>query len=259
MRNVRNGGLAAIIAASALLLTAAPGMAAAGTTTTTTDPSTYVGAEAYAIKVRASGAGQPIKVGPIAWSKDTGPDENSALDFGTDGFVRAKGITTLAKWDRKSGGQHAEAATTDTRVGVLGPIFGIRVDSTKAYCSSSTKGITGGANIAGVNLGPVPVPVEFPPNTHVGVPGLGEVIFNEQITEANGSLTVNAIHVKALESFPGELAGADVQIASVNCGVAKPPVPLASGAGLLAGLGVVAAIGLPAGAFALRRRLQQSV
>ena len=52
----------------------------------------------------------------------------------------------------------------------------------------------------------------------------------------------------------GALGSGDVIISSATCGPAGLPIPMASGAGLWIGLGLLGAIAVPVGAIAIRRR-----
>jgi hypothetical protein len=78
---------------------------------------------------------------------------------------------------------------------------------------------------------------------------LAKIVFNEQITGGDGSLTVNAVHVY-LNAVVGS---GDVVLAQAKCGPAAPPIPLASGVGLWLGLGLLVLAAIPA-AFVVRKR-----
>ena len=83
---------------------------------------------------------------------------------------------------------------------------------------------------------------------------IAEVIFNEQIKNNDGSLTVNAIHVKLLQGVLGSIGTGDIIISSATCGPAGLPIPMASGAGLWIGLGLLGVVAAPVAFVALRRR-----
>ncbi len=93
------------------------------------------------------------------------------------------------------------------------------------------------------------------PNTKISLLGLATITFNEQIQNADGSLTVNAVHI-TLNALVGQ---GDVVLASATCGPAAPPVPLASGAGLWLGLGLLGLAAIPVGGMVLRKRRAASV
>ncbi|RJQ76277.1 hypothetical protein D5S17_18615 [Pseudonocardiaceae bacterium YIM PH 21723] len=223
---------------SALLLGAAPASAEL----------VDVGFEAQAFAVRVVRPGGLGNVGPLAWSKsDTGPTENSVVDQNVPGVVTAKGITTFA---RKSGNGNldAEAATSDVQIGVLGPLAAITVGSLKAECHSTPGSITGGSTIANPTIAGVPINITGEPNQQAIPPGVpGKVTFNEQYTNPDGSRTFQALHVVGPD-------GTDVVISSVTCGPADPNGPMASGAGMWIGFGLLAAIAVPVGLGWRRRR-----
>lgn len=94
----------------------------------------------------------------------------------------------------------------------------------------------------------VPLQANALPNTGVNVPGIGQLTLNEQATDANGVLTVNALHLSLLPA----LGGANVVIGHVSCGgaPATAPVPMIS-APVAGGTTAAAAFG---GVVYLRRR-----
>lgn len=78
------------------------------------------------------------------------------------------------------------------------------------------------------------------------------VTLNEQVAgPVPGSVTVNAVHI----SFTTlGLATENIYIASSTCGPFSSPVPLASGKGLVIGLGAFGALAVGVGTTRLRRR-----
>ncbi|MFI5606070.1 choice-of-anchor P family protein [Amycolatopsis sp. NPDC051903] len=88
----------------------------------------------------------------------------------------------------------------------------------------------------------------------LGPVNVATLILNEQIHNPDGSLTVNAPHLKLLGGVVGALGSGDVILSSATCGPAAPPMPLASGTGLWVGLGVLAAVAVPVGLRFTRRR-----
>jgi len=105
-----------------------------------------------------------------------------------------------------------------------------------------------------VSLPGVSVPVNPAPNTTISLP-LVTIIFNEQIKGDDGSLTVNAVHVK-LNALVGK---GDIVLAHAKCGPAAPPVPLASGVGLWLGLGLLGLAAIPIGGMVVRKRRAETV
>jgi hypothetical protein len=130
-----------------------------------------------------------------------------------------------------------------------------------AKCVATQSGEHGEATLADATLGKLGALDANPrPDTSISIkiPGAGNVatlILNEQIHHKDGSLTVDALHLHLLGGgYAGALGSGDVIISSATCGPAGLPIPMASGAGLWIGLGLLGAVGLPAGATVLRRR-----
>lgn len=151
------------------------------------------------------------------------------------------------------GTEAARASVDGLSATLLGVAFS--AGAIQSECTATTGLPTTGsttlsdAQVLGTSLPSNPAPntvLQFPP-----VLPLIEVRLNEQITNPNGSLSVNGMHVRALSGV------GDIVLSSSTCGPATldPPneVPLASGAGLYLALGLVAAGG---GTLLMRRRRQ---
>jgi hypothetical protein len=97
----------------------------------------------------------------------------------------------------------------------------ITADAIEANCSATGDAPpTGGTTVA--NLRVLGIAVNVPVNgspIDVSIPGVASVIVNEKVTNPDGSLTVNALHVSLLG---GKVA--DVIVGSATCG---PNVPVA--------------------------------
>ncbi|SDD37266.1 choice-of-anchor P family protein [Actinokineospora iranica] len=235
MRLVRRGGLIGVAAAAALLVGAMPASAAPG------DGSAYVA------DVGVTLLGQPaVKVGPLSPSHTDGPTDAQLASIDVPGVVSAGLVTSSAKRDDATGIVHSSANLTDVKVALaaLGSVKAIDVD-----CEATQAGTTGKTSLVGVKLAGVKVDANPAPNTVISLP-LVTIVFNEQIKNNDGSLTVNGVHVK-LNALLGK---GDVVLGSATCGPAAPPVPLASGAGLWIGLGLVGLVAVPVGVTVLRRR-----
>jgi len=130
-----------------------------------------------------------------------------------------------------------------------------------AKCVATQSGETGSATLTDAKLGSLgTLAVNPAPNSTVDIklPVIGNVArltLNEQIHNPDGSLTVNAVHLHLLGGHGvGALGDGDVIISSATCGPAGLPMPVASGAGLWIGLGLLGAIAVPVGIAARRRR-----
>ncbi|GGS43373.1 choice-of-anchor P family protein [Actinokineospora fastidiosa] len=226
-RMARRAGLLGLAVAAALIAGAAPAAAAPGD------------GSAFALDAELTLAGTGVvRVGPISPSHTDGPRQASVATAEIPGVLTTGLLTSAAELDEETGVVHAEAATADVelllaRLGSIGLV--------QAFCDATQSGVQGSTVLADVRLAGVEVAAEPGPNTVVevdlGLTDLVTIIFNEQIRNKDGSLTVNAVHVKA----DLLVATGDIVISQARCGPAAPPIPLASGAGLWLGLGVAAA------------------
>ncbi|NIH80240.1 choice-of-anchor P family protein [Amycolatopsis viridis] len=247
MRRARLG-LAAAMAAGVVLLGAVPASAAPGD------------GSAYGADVDVTLLGKPaVHVGPLAQASTEGPTSGTLVGIDVPGIAHSGTVQTTAVRDETTGAVDSKATVENLSVGVLGALGTIKADAVTAECHATQDGNAGAATLAGLNLGPLgDVSATPAANTVVNVGALGanvaKITFNEQIANPDGSLTVNAIHVRLLGGVLGSLGSGDVIVSSATCGPAGLPVPLASGAGMWIGLGLLAALGLPAGVWFSRRR-----
>lgn len=250
---VRRGGLLAAVVASVVLAGAAPAWAAPGD------------GSAYGVDVDVKLLGQQaVKAGPLAAANTAGPTSNSLAKVDLTGILTAGAVNTEAKRDENSGAVTAKASTADVGLPLLKAALGnVGIKVVEAVCTATQKGVEGSTKLVGANLGSVGAVDATPAaNTQIKV-GLGAInvatiILNEQIKNKDGSLTVNAVHVKLLGEGLGALGSGDVIVSSATCGPAAPPMPLASGAGLWIGLGLLGAIAVPIGTRIYRRRATQA-
>ncbi|MFB9683186.1 choice-of-anchor P family protein [Amycolatopsis plumensis] len=250
---VRRGGLLAAVVASVVLAGAAPASAAPGD------------GSAYGVKVDVKLLGQnAVKAGPFAAANTAGPTNSSLAKADVPGILTAGVINAEAKRDENSGAVTAKASTADVTLPLLKAALGdVGIKLVEAVCTATQKGVEGSAKLVGANLGSVGAVDAAPAaNTQIKV-GLGTlnvatIILNEQVKNPDGSLTVNAVHVKLLGGGLKALGDGDVIVSSATCGPAAPPMPLASGAGLWIGLGLLGAVAVPVGTRIVRRRSTQA-
>ena len=250
---VRRGGLLAAAVASVVLAGAAPASAAPGD------------GSAYGVKVDVKLLGQQaVQAGPLAAANTAGPTSNSLAKVDLTGILTAGAVNTEAKRDENSGAVTAKASTADVGLPLLKAALGdVGIKVVEAVCTATQKGVEGSTKLVGANLGSVgKVDATPAANTQIKV-GLGAlnvatIILNEQVKNQDGSLTVNAVHVKLLGEGLNALGSGDVIVSSATCGPAAPPMPLASGAGLWIGLGLLGAVAVPVGTRIYRRRSAQA-
>ena len=246
LRIVRRGGVLGLAAVAALLAGVAPASAAPGD------------GSAFGLQVNVTLLGQSaVNVGPLAPSSTAGPTTATVASATVPGIATTGVITTSATKDSNTGAVTSEATTANLGLPLLAGLGAVSAQAVDAKCVATQSGETGTTTLTNATLGSLGALAANPaPNTKVNVtlPGVGlvaTVTLNEQIPNADGSLTVNAIHV-ALAT--GKLGSGNVIISSATCGPAALPIPMASGAGLWIGLGLLGAIAVPAGTIAVRRR-----
>lgn len=127
----------------------------------------------------------------------------------------------------------------------------LSADAIYAECTASSTGApTGRATLVDANVfllgAPLPITLATAPAPNQGltVPGIATLVLNEQITNPDGSLTVNALHLTLLPTALGASA-LDVVIGSVTCGpnAVAPPISIFSGPAVPAALAGAAAVG----------------
>jgi hypothetical protein len=249
----RRGGLAVLAAIGALLLGAVPASAAPGD------------ASSYGVKLALSLLGsKAAAAGPFAAADANGPTTNTFVSVELPAVLKTGAINTSASRDDQSGGVFAKASTADVRLDLLKTTTGgISASLVEATCAATQKGSSGAAKLVGLNLGKLGVVNADPaPNTKVDVDLLGvdiaEITFNEQVRNADGGLTVNAVHLRLIGGVLGSVGTGDLVLSSVTCGPAALPIPMASGAGLWVGLGLLAVSAVPVGVAAIRRHRSTS-
>jgi hypothetical protein len=241
MRFARRGGAIGVAVAASLMLGALPASAAPG------DGSAY----GVDVSVTLLGAAA-VNVGPLAPSNTGGPTEASVASVNAAGLVTTGLVTSQAVLDEETGTVHAQADIANVGVN-LGALDG-SIGAVNATCDATQAGTTGSSTLANVNIPGVTVTANPAPNTTINL-ALATITFNEQIQNPDGSLTVNAVHI-SLNALVGT---GDVVLASATCGPAAPPVPLASGAGLWLGLGLLGLAAIPVGRAMLNKRRAAAV
>ncbi|KOV82226.1 choice-of-anchor P family protein [Nocardia sp. NRRL S-836] len=246
---VRMTALAGVAAIAALLAGAAPASAAPGD------------ASARGAKLDVTLLGSPaVHAEPFAAANANGPTQNTFLGVDLTGILKTGVINASASRDERSGGVYSRASTADVRVDLLSKVTGrITAELVEAECTATQKGLAGKSKLVGVNLGKLgQVNADPAPNTVLNVELVGikiaEVVLNEQVKSKDGSLTVNAVHIRLLQGVLGSIGTGDVVISSATCGPAGLPIPMASGAGLWIGLGLLGVAAAPVAFVALRRR-----
>lgn len=240
-RFVRHGGVVGVAVAASLMVGALPASAAPG------DGSAYVA------KVAVTLLGSPaVDVGPLAPTNTAGPTHAELASLDAAGLVTAGLVSSDSVLNEETGEVHTEANLADVGL-ALGGLTG-SIEAITATCDATQAGITGATTLAGVAIAGVNVPVDPAPNTTVNLL-LAKIVFNEQVMNPDGSLTVNAVHI----TLNAGLGTGDVILGQARCGPAAPPVPLASGAGLWIGLGLLGLVAIPVTGVVLKKRRAAAV
>jgi len=244
MRMTRRGGLMGLIAATCLVVGAVPASAAPGDGSAT----------GVTVSLTLLGIG-PITAGPFAAASTDGPTEDSLVSAAVPGVASVGVITTSAMRNESTGQVDSRAATADVTVGVLGPTNTITAELIEATCTATQEGVSGTSTLVGVDLGSLgDVDADPAPNTVIDLGSIASVTFNEQISNPDGSLTVNAVHIRLLGGTLSSIGTGDVVVSQARCGPAALPIPMASGAGLWISLGLIGMAVVPVAVVVTRRR-----
>ena len=215
---------------------------------------------AFGVKVNVTLTGQPaVDGGPLAAANTAGPTTDTLASVTVPGVVTTGVINTSAQKDANTGAVTSTASTADVGLPVLSGLGTVSATVIKATCTATQSGETGSTTLTNAKLGSLgALAVDPAVNTTIAIslPAVGHVatlILNEQVPNADGSLTVNAVHLHLLGGV-GSPGSGDVIISSATCGPAGLPMPIASGLGLWIGLGLLGAIAVPVAWSAVRRR-----
>jgi hypothetical protein len=208
-------------------------------------------AQAYVVSANAFGSFLAVAPTPLSTYPPGGTQTLLGLTVGP--FATSSTLTSTTAGNPTTG--TASASATVEQLGVnLGPLLSASLTGVSATCDATPAGATGNGIITAgsIDLGGL-VPISLPltasagKNTVLGIPGIVTVTLNEQSTDTNGVLMVNAVHIKVLSGN-----GADIIVGHAECGGA-PPVQATPMISPAVGTGAVAmaAIG---GVVYLRRR-----
>ncbi|HWC78720.1 MAG TPA: choice-of-anchor P family protein [Pseudonocardiaceae bacterium] len=227
---LRTSGVIGLSAAAALL---AAGIPASAATAGTGQGSAY-GADASVTLLPGvlPAGGITVDTGKLAPSSTEGPTSASTVDAALKGLVTAKVITSSSNHDSSTGDVTSTAKLVDASLPVLAPAAGTTPTASviSSQCHSTADGITGSSDLADVNLGSIGHISAATPNLVLDVPGVVKVVADEQVHNADGSLTVNALHITLLGgAATGALGHGDIVLASSTCGPASAVTPPSTG------------------------------
>ncbi|MGW2706341.1 choice-of-anchor P family protein [Streptomyces sp. NPDC001340] len=178
-------------------------------------------AKAYVASADAIGSIVAVAPVPVSTYPPGGTTTQVSLTAGP--FVNSSTLTAITAGDPVAGTSSASAtvqtinADFGTAVGSLG-LTGVRSSCNATPTGATGSGVIASGSVAFDGLPGIALQANAAPNTVVNVPSLGQVTLNEQSTDANGVITVNAVHLKLLPAF----GGANVIVGHVECGGAAP-------------------------------------
>jgi hypothetical protein len=205
-------------------------------------------ASAFVVQADAIGTLVAVPATPAS----TFPPGGTVTTVGEHVGPFATGATLTATTAGSPTAGTSSASATVQNLGVnLGGLASLSLTGINSTCTATPSGAIGSGVIASGSFTALGLPVSLaanaPKNTGVTIPGVASIVLNQQTTDANGVLTVNALHITLLGG-----AGANVIIGQAKCGGAPmvQATPMVS-APIAAGL---AAFAIPGGVVYLRRR-----
>ncbi len=126
-------------------------------------------------------------------------------------------ITNTAFGGTQGKASVASTSSTASNVSLLAGL--VTATSIAAFAQESSTGgmdtpSTAGSGFAGLAIGGVPVDPNTPPNTSLSLPGIGNVIINEQLLAAKSAVQVNGLHITVTQqNILGLAVGAQVIVA----------------------------------------------
>ncbi len=207
--------------------------------------------QADAYVVRANAFNGFLAVAPTPHSTYPPGSTQTVLGLNVGPFATSSTLTATTAGDPTTG--DASASATVEQLGItLGPTLAASLTGVNATCNATPTGATGNGiitagSVTALGLPALTLTANAAPNTVVGIPNVVTVTLNEQSTDANGVLTVNAVHIRVLSGN-----GANVIVGHAQCGGA-PPVQATPMISPAVGTGA-AAMAVFGGVVYLRRR-----
>jgi hypothetical protein len=149
---------------------------------------------------------------------------NSVEGQDVSGIMTTSDGATTAFGGKEGGAEVARTTSTISNVNLLGGV--ITANAIQAVAQSSIKdgvvtGSADGSGFSGLSVAGVAVPADTPPNTKLDLPGIGNVVVNEQIVKKDGSVKVNGLHLTVTNSnVMGLPVGTELTIAHAGASVA---------------------------------------
>jgi hypothetical protein len=188
-----------------------------------------VNPSAYVAKISQELPGAPATtVGPLAYADKSKPDA-SVAKVNVANIASAGASFSKVAIDTATGAQTVTATLADIRAGMGRPAAtGLAATTLKTTCTTAPGGTPAGkVEILGGRLGDTKLVAAPAPNTTVDIPGpvpggpaLGKLVLNEQVKNADGSLTLYAAHLNVER---GPLGSTEAVLGAATCGNATAP------------------------------------
>ncbi|RFU83886.1 hypothetical protein DY218_24470 [Streptomyces triticagri] len=187
---------------------------------------------AHAAAGSSSAYGVKASLGPITIAEVAptaypgGPEEATVADVRVGTYGSIQGLTTSSTGDDQAGTTESTSKIAGARLDLVAAA--LSTDAITTTCNAEPGADpTGSVNIANGKVNAVFPPSEVEldaspaPNTTVNVRNLGTLVLNEQVRNADGSLTVNAVHLKSIQpAIRGDLV---IGSATCKAGTAEQP------------------------------------
>lgn len=184
--------------------------------------------------------------------------EEETLAAEVPGLLDTGVLRAETEGDQESGTSTATGEVADVEL-LPGPLGAtpslLSADLISATCTATPDGNIGSATITDARLSNgTTLAVSPGPNTDASILNVADIFLNEQTTNSDGSLTVNAVRIVLLPGALGDRAGAEIILGSATCGPNSAAVPINAipTAGLPIAAGIVVAFVI--GVVVMRRR-----
>ncbi|MEZ0112749.1 hypothetical protein ABH920_006772 [Catenulispora sp. EB89] len=242
-----------IAAAGTVVCAAGLALCLGGTTAAQAAPAAVAGgAFGVAADVSLAGVHVSVPAGPAVTLPSPGGSATTitghAVGLGV-GALASLGVLDVSTVGTPPGGSvHSTAEVQGLRVdAVLGgddsALHG-QENAIKSQCTATGSGASASTDLLHVVIAGQTVAANPAPNTHITVPGIADVVLNEQTqTGSAGSpgVTVNGVHIRLLPGL-GALGGGDIYLAQSRCSITGGtgmPVGAVGGVVLTGVLGVL--------------------
>ncbi|MGH3492771.1 MAG: choice-of-anchor P family protein [Sciscionella sp.] len=258
IRTARRGALVVLAAAAVSLAGVLPAAAAKVT-------DGHGSPHAYGAAADVTLLSQDIKVGPLSETYLPGGPKHASIASapgGAGSLIKADLISSRVSLDAQGNSAEADIAQLKLLNNIVtGPLVSAKL--IKTTCKAEINGNQPKTHATFAQLKINGMPFNGPTGYNqsvVDIKGptggnIAKLLINEKYINKNGETVVNGLHLEALNT-PGlkNVLSGDVILAHSHCGPAAASIPMASGAGLYTGLGLLAAIAIPVGFVAFRRR-----